>query len=184
MPDYRRWYVPGGTYFLTAVTLGRRPILCDELGRRCLREAIETIRQKRPMEVVAIVLLPDHIHTVWTLPQGDAHYPLRWKRIKEEFTVAYLGRGGTEAATSLSRQRQGERGIWQRRYWEHTVRDEEDLKRCVDYVHWNPKKHNYVTSVGDWQWSSFHRYVDLGEYTADWGAENPVPGYDEPEWGE
>ena len=90
MSDYRRWYVPGGTYFFTAVTHNRRPILCDELARKCLHKAIETVRKRRPIELVSIVLLPDHIHTIWTLPQGDAAYPLRWKRIKEEFTLSYL----------------------------------------------------------------------------------------------
>jgi putative transposase len=183
MPDYRRWYVPGGTYFFMAVTHMRRPILDKAAARKCLHDAIETVRSKRPVELVAFVLLPDHIHTIWTLPQGDVGYPMRWKRIKEEFTRAYLLHGGTEVPPSLSRLRQGERGVWQRRYWEHSVRDEEDLKRCVDYVHWNPKKHAYVPNVRDWAWSSFHRYVVLGEYSADWGADDPTPGYDDPEWG-
>ena len=184
MPDYRRWYVPGGTYFFTIVTHGRRPILCDEIARNCLHQAIEKVRTNRPFELVAIVLLPDHLHTVWTLPPGNADYPIRIKRIKEEFTLAYLASGGMELPPSGSRSRQGERGIWQRRYWEHSVRDEEDLKRCVDYVHWNPKKHGFAASVRDWPWSSFHRYVDLGEYEINWGSEDPTPGYDEPEWGE
>jgi putative transposase len=176
--------VPGGTFFFTAVTLGRRPILCEPVARRCLHEAIQSVRTRRPIDVVAIVLLPDHIHTVWTLPQGDTGYPVRWKRIKEEFTVAYLARGGREVVPSPSRQRQGERGIWQRRYWEHTVRDEEDLQRCVDYVHWNPKKHGQVANVRDWPWSSFRRFVESGEYSPDWGADDPAPGYADPEWGE
>jgi putative transposase len=184
MPDYRRLYVPGGTYFFTAVTHLRRPIFSGAAARNCLHKAIDTVRLNRPIELVAFVLLPDHIHTVWTLPAGDAGYPMRWKRIKEEFTRAYLACGGTEVPPSLSRRRQGERGVWQRRYWEHTVRDEDDLKRCVDYVHWNPKKHGHVANVRDWAWSSFHRYVQLGEYSRDWGAEDPTPGYDEPEWGE
>ena len=125
MPDYRRWYVSGGTYFFTAVADHRRPILCGELARRCLHEAIQAVCATRPLELLAIVLLPDHLHSVWTLPQGDASYPTRWRRIKEEFTRAYLARGGTEVPPGLSRLRQGERGIWQRRYWEHAVRDEE-----------------------------------------------------------
>jgi putative transposase len=184
MPGYRRCYVAGGTYFFTAVTYCRQPILCGELARQCLHEAIEAARKTRPIDLIAIVLLPNHLHTVWTLPPGDASYPVRWKRIKEEFTREYLGRGGVELPPSVSRQNQGERGVWQRRYWEHTVRDEEELKRCVDYVHWNPKKHGYVTNVRDWPWSSFHRHVALGEYDIDWGADDPTPGYDAPEWGE
>ncbi len=184
MPDYRRWYVPGGSFFFTAVTCARRPILYTDAARQCLHEAIDTARDKWPFTLVAIVLLPDHLHTVWTLPAGDAEYPMRWKCIKEQFTREYLARGGAEVPPSASRVRHGERGVWQRRYWEHTVRDAADLKRCVDYVHWNPKKHGYVANVRDWPWSSFHRYVELGEYTPDWGADDPTPGYDAPEWGE
>jgi putative transposase len=184
MPDYRRCYIPGGTYFFTIVAFHRQPILESALGRRCLHEAIRIVHRKRPVDVTAIVLLPDHIHTVWTLPQGDVDYSLRWKRIKEEFTLAYLEGGGVEMTRSQSRLRRGERSIWQRRFWEHTVRDEKDLQRCVDYVHWNPKKHGHVANVRDWLWSSFHRYVELGEYTNDWGADNPTPGYDAPDWGE
>ena len=184
MPDYRRWYVPGGTYFFTLVANRRRRMLDSDLARRCLREAVSTVRIDWPFEVVAVVLLPDHLHTVWTLPPGDARYPIRWKRIKEEFTRRYLQEDGAEIPPNLSRVRHSERGIWQRRYWEHTVRDEDDLKRCVDYIHWNPKKHGHVANVRDWPWSSFHRFVRLGEYEMDWGAENPSPGCDEPEWGE
>ncbi len=184
MPDYRRWYVSGGTFFFTLVTYNRRPILCTDLARRCLHEAIDKVRTDWPCELVAIVLLPDHLHTVWTLPPGDVSYPIRWKLIKAEFTRRYLRGGGAEVSPSPSRLRHSERGIWQRRYWEHTVRDEADLKRCVDYVHWNPKKHGHVTNVRDWRWSSFHRFVNLGEYFPDWGAEDPTPGYDDPEWGE
>jgi putative transposase len=184
MPDYRRWYVAGGTFFFTLATHCRRPMLNSALARRCLREAIETIRTKWPFELVAFVLLPEHLHTIWTLPPGDALYPIRWKRIKEEFTRSYLEAGGREIRPSMSRLRHDERGVWQRRYWEHTVRDEDDLKRCVDYVHWNPKKHGYVANIRDWPWSSFHRFVTLGEYATEWGAEDPTPGYDAPEWGE
>jgi len=184
MSEYRRWYEPGGTYFFTAVAHNRRPIFCGDMARSSLHEGIEAVRNKWPFTLVAIVLLPDHIHTVWTLPRGDARYPTRWQRIKEEFTRTYLVRGGTEVPLSLSRLQQKERGVWQRRYWEHTVSDEEDLKRCVDYVHWNPKKHGYVANVRDWPWSSFHRYVGLGEYTHDWGAKDPAPDYNAPEWGE
>jgi putative transposase len=184
MPDYRRWYVPGGTYFFTVVAERRRPILCVDMARRCLHEAIEKIKAKRPFELVAVVLLPEHLHTVWTLPPADADYPTRLRRIKEEFTRAYLDCGGSESPRSHSKEEKCERGVWQRRYWEHTVHDEDDLKRCVDYVHWNPKKHGYVGNVRDWPWSSFHRYVELGEYTLDWGADDPAPGYDDPEWGE
>jgi putative transposase len=142
------------------------------------------VRTDWPFELTAIVVLPDHLHAVWALPPGDMQYAIRWKRIKEEFTRRYLKAGGAEIRPSLSRQRHNERGIWQRRYWEHTVRDEEDLKLCVDYIHWNPKKHGHVANVRDWRWSSFHRFVGMGEYTLDWGADDPTPEYDNPEWGE
>jgi putative transposase len=184
MPNYRRWYVPGGTFFFTVVTWGRRPMLCEDLARRCLHEAFEEIRRHWPFELIAVVLQPDHLHAVWTLPTGDDKYSVRWKRIKEEFTRRYLKGGGEENSPNRSRERHGERGIWHRRFWEHTVRDEDDLKRCVDYIHWNPKKHGLVANVRDWPWSSFHRFVTLGEHTLNWGAEDPTPGYDDPEWGE
>jgi len=184
MSWYRRYYVPGGTYFFTAVTYCRRPMLVDPLARGCLRKAIQEIRNRWDFQIVAIVLLPDHLHTVWTLPEGDDRYSRRWRRIKEEFTRRYLAVGGKELRQSASRVRQQQRGIWQKRFWEHTVDDEEDLKRCVDYVHWNAKKHGLVESVRDWPWSSFSRFVESGEYTWDWGQEDPTPGYDDPEWGE
>jgi putative transposase len=184
MPDYRRWYVPGGTFFFTLATDCRRRMLVTDVARRCLREALEEVRTDWPFELVAIVLLPDHLHTIWSLPPGDDRYPIRRKRVKEEFTRRYLRAGGEEIPPSASRLRHHERGIWQRRYWEHNVRDGDDLKRCVDYIHWNPKKHGYVANIRDWPWSSFHRFVALGEYTLDWGADDPTPGYDDPEWGE
>ncbi|MFN9341882.1 MAG: REP-associated tyrosine transposase [Planctomycetota bacterium] len=184
MPDYRRLHVPGGTYFFTCVTYGRRKILTTDLGRECLRTAIEKTRSRRAFEIVAIVLLPDHWHTVWTLPQGDANYSIRWMRIKEEFSKHWLAEGGTELKQSSSRVKHRQRGIWQKRYWEHTVRDEDDLKRCVDYIHWNPRKHGLVERVCDWQWSSFQRMVESGEYEREWGGIDPAPGWDAPEWGE
>jgi putative transposase len=171
MPRYRRNFVPGGTYFFTLVTHGRRPFLTDDSGRAALRQALREVRARHPVAINAIVLLPDHLHTVWTLPPGDDRYPLRWRQIKSRFTQTYLERGGFEGAVSVSRRIKGERGVLQRRYFEHTVRDEADLKRCVDYVHINPLKHGLVQRVVDWPWSSFHRYVALGEYSTDWGGD-------------
>jgi putative transposase len=159
-------------------------MLHSRLARRCLREAIDSVRADWPFEMLAIALLPQHLHAVWSLPPGDARYSIRWKRIKELFTRRYISAGGEEARPNPSRSRHRERGVWQRRFWEHTVRDEDDLKRCVDYVHWNPKKHGLVANVRDWPWSSFHRFVRLGEYSLDWGADDPAPGFDDPEWGE
>jgi putative transposase len=184
MPNYRRYYLPGATYFFTAVTHERRPILTTPFGRQCLRRALSAVRADRPFEIVAVVLLPDHVHTIWALPEGDANYSLRWGLIKERFTRLFLDGGGREGVMSLSRRRRRERAVWQRRFWEHTVRDEDDLKRCADYIHWNPVKHGLVKSVCEYAWSSLHRFVGGGEYDPTWGSADPCPGYDEPEWGE
>lgn len=182
MPNYRRRYVPGGTYFFTVVTYQRQPILTTDLAREQLRRAIETVRDRYPFEMIASVLLPDHFHAIWSLPHGDANYSLRWRRIKDEFTTNYLAQGGKELPQSVSRKRHGMRGVWHKRFWEHTVRDDDDLKRCADYIHWNPRKHELVARVSDWKWSSFHRFVGLGEYELEWGGVDPTPGYDAPEW--
>jgi putative transposase len=182
MADFRRNYVAGGTYFFTVVTYQRRGFLTDEIARDCLHLAIDEIRHKWPFEIIATVLLPDHFHTIWTFPRGDVNYSRRIRRIKEQFTRRYLEAGGTELQQSKSRDEHGERGIWQRRFWEHTIRDELDLQRSVDYIHWNPVKHGVTRRVKDWRWSSFHRFVEEGEYDAEWGGEDPTPGFDTPEW--
>jgi putative transposase len=118
MSDYRRYYVPGGTYFFTCVKHGRAPILTTPLGRRCLRRALTRIQHDHPFEIVAIVLLPEHWHTVWSLPPGDDRYPLRWMRIKEEFTEAWLEHGGAELPQSPSRVYHRQRGVWQKEWGE------------------------------------------------------------------
>ncbi|MGO8746514.1 MAG: REP-associated tyrosine transposase [Thermoguttaceae bacterium] len=182
MSWYRRNYVAGGTFFFTIVTYRRHEMLTSPLARKSLRTAIEKIQKRWSFEIPAMALLPDHLHCIWTLPSGDDKYSRRWRRIKEEFTRTYLAGGGREIPQSRSRARHQERGVWQRRYWEHTCDDEADLKRCVDYIHWNPKKHGLVGTVKDWPWSSFHRYVQMGEYSLEWGDEDPTPGYDDPEW--
>ncbi len=181
MGRYIRVYVPGGTYFFTAVTYHRRPILTSEAGRRCLRDAFRSVRAQWPWNVVALVLLPDHFHTAWTLLPGDTDYSLRMQKVKEGFTKAFLASGGREIVPTAAERRYSRRGVWQPRFWEHTVRDEADLKRCVDYAHWNPVKHGLVERVVDYPWSSFHRYVRLGEYSPDWGTCDPCPGFEMPE---
>jgi putative transposase len=170
MSNYRRLYIPGGTIFFTVVTHMRRPFLTDEMARSCLHEAIEKVQVRHPFQIRAIVLLPDHLHTLWTLPECDADYSARWKRLKEEFTRRFLQAGGKEGIRSPSRLRRKERGIWQRRYWEHAIQDETDLERHFDYIHYNPVKHGLVKSPRDWPWSSFHRWVREGIYTDDWGC--------------
>jgi len=158
MSNYRRSR-EGHTYFFTVVTNQRRGILTTDLGRTCLRNAIRTVQHERPFHNVAFVLLPDHLHAVWELPHGDTDDSTRWRRIKSLFTRSWIAAGGSKGTISESRQTRREQGIWQRRFFEHTCRDEADLKRCVDYIHVNPLKHKLVECVRDWEWSSFHRYV-------------------------
>jgi putative transposase len=174
MPEYRRNYIKGGVYFFTLVTDKRRPFLTSSLARKCMHESIEKVQRKRPFELNAIVLLSDHLHSIWTLPPDDDDYSTRWSLIKKEFTVRYLDAGGQEGMGNESRLRKRERAIWQRRFWEHTCRDEDDHKRCLDYLHYNPVKHGLATRVRDYEWSSFHRYVRLGEYPLDWGSDVKV----------
>ncbi len=169
LSNYRRSYT-GRTYFFTAVTQNRRRWLTSDLARSTLRHSIAEVRQKRPFEIVAIVLLPDHLHTVWELPREDVDFSTRWRHLKSSFTRRWHELGGMTFSTRESQNRRGERGLWQRRFFEHQCRDEEDLKRCVDYIHVNPLKHGYVTRVLDWPWSSFHRYLAQGEYSPEWGS--------------
>jgi putative transposase len=126
MANYRRNYMPGGTYFFTVVTHQRRTLFASERDRVLLREAIETIRKKRPLATLTMVLLPDHLHAIWTLPPDDVDYSTRWRRIKEEFTRSFLSAGGSEGHLSVSRILKAERAVWQRRFWEHTCQDQDD----------------------------------------------------------
>lgn len=179
MPDYRRWRAPGGTFFFTLVTYRRRPFLTDPLARRCLRRAIQVVRAKQPFDIPALVLLPDHLHVLWTLPRGDTDYSARWRWIKGEFTRRYLREGGAEQEQTDSRRQRNERGVWQRRFWEHAIRDEIDLERHFDYIHYNPVKHGFAACPRDWPFSSFHRCVRERHYPADWGCSSaPPPCFD------
>jgi putative transposase len=182
MSDYRRWRVSGGTYFFTLVTANRLPILTTDVGRKLLRNAIDHVQAERPFQIEAMVLLPDHLHAVWQLPRNDADYSQRWSSIKERFTREWIKSGGVEAATSASRAAHRERGVWQRRFWEHTCRDETDIERALDYIHWNPCKHGLVRRVVDYPWSTFSRYVTAGHYPSDWGCTDPAPDWTGPEW--
>jgi putative transposase len=166
MPNYRRARVSGGTYFFTLTLSDRRQ---DTLTRHIdlLRTAVRRVRTRHPFEIDACVVLPDHIHCVWTLPGGDDAYSLRWRLIK---LIVSKGLPPTERRSWKHRAR-GERGIWQRRFWEHTIRDERDYARHIDYIHYNPVKHGYVNRVGDWPYSSFHRYVRAGMLPANWAGD-------------
>lgn len=166
----------GQGFFFTLVTHQRRQILTTKLGRMSLRHAFEEVRSTYPFRLTAIVLLPNHLHAVLEFPRDDSDYSTRWRLIKSIFTRHWREQAGTEGAVTSSRQRKGERGVWQRRFYEHTCRDEQDLKRCLDYCHVNPLKHGLVTRVADWPWSSFHRYVKLNEYPIEWGSTNEWHG--------
>jgi putative transposase len=163
MANYRRNRVADGTYFFT-VNLADRDshLLVDHIDM--LRAAVREVRHRRPFHIDAWVVLPEHMHAVWTLPGGDDDYSGRWLAIKKAFSKA-LPR--TESATD-ARIHQGERGIWQRRFWEHTIRDEADYAAHINYVHFNPLKHGWVQHVAEWPYSTFHRAVKQGIYSEDW----------------
>lgn len=169
MSDYRRPR-DGKIFFFTVVTHMRQPILCLDESVKALEETILEVRQKRPFEIKAWVILPDHLHAIWELPDGDSDYSIRWALIKKEFTKKLKGRLKTPEP-SRSRISRREATVWQRRFWEHMIRDGSDFRNHMDYIHYNPVKHGLVRSPGDWIHSSFQEYVDDGIYNADWGAD-------------
>ncbi len=171
MTEYRRIRQPGGIYFFTVVTYNRRPILTDPQCREILRNAWKTVQQKHPFETIAVCLLPDHIHTIWKLPESDTNYSMRWNEIKRNFTHEYRLNFDNQEDRNESRVKRREQTVWQRRFWEHTFYDQDDLNAHIDYVHINPLKHGLVKQAADWPWSSFHRYVKMGIYPPDWGGE-------------
>jgi|GEM_PF-49656 len=163
MTGYRRAFVPGGTFFFTVNLLDRRSgLLVKRVDR--LRAAVCSVMRERPFEIHAWVVLPDHLHALWTLPPGDADFSTRWRLIKSRFSRQLAG----FRADSGSRSARGERAVWQRRFWEHVIRDERDFERHMDYIHFNPVKHGHVTQVGQWPYSTFHRCVEAGLYPPEW----------------
>jgi putative transposase len=173
--EYRRAFVPGGTFFLTLVTNGRARFLATGTGRRCLRRAFRDVRRRHPFSIEAIVLLDDHLHMLMRLPAGDADFSIRVGGIKGRFSRLYIDQGGAEPPVSDARRRKRYRGLWQARFWEHTIRDARDFKLHLDYIHANPLRHGVVNCVRNWPWSSFHRYLKLGEYEADWAGHVTLP---------
>jgi putative transposase len=173
MSEYRRTYIPGGSYFFTLKTLNRRPILIQEPYRTALRQAIIDARSKWPFESIAWVLLPDHLHTIWKLPQTDANFSLRWALIKQHVT-RYCADSTRMLPLTESRRRRREGTIWQRRFWEHVIRDDADFRNHIDYIHYNPVKHGYVKRPVDWTYSTFHQYVRDGVYPRDWASADEV----------
>ncbi len=169
MPNYRRIRVPGGTYFFTVNLLERqRRLLIEHVD--LLRDAFRVAHAARPFDTIAIVVLPDHLHCIWRLPEGDADNANRWAQIKSGFSR----RLPAIERRSAQRVARRERGIWQRRFWEHLIRDDDDLRHHVDYIHINPVKHGHAVRACDWPHSSFHRWVAMGHYPMDWAA-GPEP---------
>jgi putative transposase len=157
------------------VAYRRQSILCNETIRNALRKAIETVRVSRPFVIDAWVLLPDHLHCVWTLPDGDADFSTRWMIIKRTVSLACGEAYRRTDWMTASKLNHRESTIWQRRFWEHQIRNQEDFARHVDYIHFNPVKHGHVQQVADWPYSTFHHHVQNGVYANDWaGAKNGV----------
>ncbi len=168
---YRRSDVPGASYFFTVNLAERRKtLLVDYVDM--LREAMKKVKQNHPFCIDAIVIMPDHLHTIWTLPKDDADFSKRWGLIKAMFSRCLEK---TERI-STSRLDKGERGIWQRRFWEHLIRDDHDYERHVDYIHYNPVKHGYVNRPTEWQYSSIHRFIEQGSIAPDWSGCNKIEG--------
>ena len=160
MPNYRRARC-GSTFFFTVVARRRRPILCVPEVRHLLREVTLELRTRRPFEIDAWVLLPEHLHCIWTLPEGDRDFSARWGWLKKEVT--------RRLRAMPAHSRIADPSVWQNRFWEHRIRDEVDYARHCDYVHYNPVKHRLVNRVRDWPWSTFHRFVAQRIYPKTWG---------------
>jgi putative transposase len=165
MPNYRRNRILGGTYFFTVNLLERKSTLLIEHIAE-LREAVRVVREKQPFHIDAWVVLPDHMHAIWTLPPGDDQYSNRWRAIKKAFSKAIPK---TEYRSPI-RIKRHERGIWQRRFWEHTIIDDADYATHMDYIHYNPVKHGWAVTVKEWPYSSFHRLVKMGIYPSNWAS--------------
>ena len=170
MSNYRRAEIPGGTFFFTVVTHRRRKLFHLPENRTLLGHAIRQCQQDWPFEINAIVLLPDHLHAIWSLPPGDTQYSGRWSVIKKTFTTSFLANGGEDWKVSKGKRNDNRRGVWQRRFWEHFLEDEDDYETHFDYIHFNPVKHQLVRCPSDWEASSFHRWVNAGVYSPDWAC--------------
>ena len=170
MPNYRRARIPGSTVFLTWVTHRRAPLFQHPHNISHLRQAVSQTKREVPFEIVAAAILPDHVHFIWTLPDGDSDYSRRVGRIKVLFTRALRGKGTQPANLTESRRKHRESDVWQRRFWEHTILTEEALAYYLDYVHYNPVKHGVVSCPHLWPYSSFRKWIAEGHYRPDWGC--------------
>ena len=170
MSHYRRANTPNATYFFTVVTYRRQIFLCDEPVRNALRNAIRKTQAQYPFKIDAWVLLPDHMHTIWTLPENDPNFSLRWQLIKRYVTRECGATLNRPEWLNTSKTKHKESTLWQRRFWEHQIRDDNDYQTHMDYCHFNPVKHDLVKQVQDWPYSSFHKQVGLGAYSIDWAG--------------
>ena len=166
MSEYRRVYVPGGTYFFTVVTYQRRKIFHDPQACELLKVIWSKVIKNFPFTTNTFCLLPDHFHCVITLPQNDTNFSIRLREIKRLFSVSFHDEKNN--SLNCSRQKRSEKNIWQRRFWEHLIRDREDFANHMDYIHFNPVKHNLVSCPHLWEYSSFHRWINEGAYSKDW----------------
>lgn len=171
MSRYRRSNVTGATYFFTVTAYKRNLILTHEAVRVAMRGAIEQVRKKHPFTIDAWVLLPDHLHAIWTLPPDDSEFGKRWGIIKSHVSRCCAHLIESCEPRSASRIKRREIDFWQRRFWEHQIRDELDFERHIDYIHYNPVKHNLVTHAKDWPYSTLHRYVRSGVCAENWGGD-------------
>ena len=170
MSQYIRSYTKGATYFFTLVSYNRRKILCEDDFLQAFKKSIKQVQQQYPFEIIAWVQLPDHLHCIWKMPENDVNYSMRWSQIKRLTTQACPQYHLTKDELSYSKIKRHERGIWQRRFFEHQIKDEADFVRHMDYLHYNPVKHGLAERPLDWPHSSFHRYVNQGYYAEDWGG--------------
>jgi putative transposase len=178
MSRYRRATATGSSYFFTVIAYRRQPILCSDAIRNALRTAIETVHVARPFDIDDWVLLSDHLHCVWTLPGGDADFSNRWMKIKRAVSLTCGEEFHRIEWMRTSKSKHRESTIWQRRFWEHQIRDEDDFARHIDYIHFNLVKHGHVQHASDWPYSTFHRYVRDGLYARDWAGAMDGVEYD------
>jgi putative transposase len=170
--QYRRSQAEGASFFFTLVTHNRRPFLCEENHIKLLREAFRTVKERHPFTMDAFVLLPDHLHCIWTLPPQDSDFSTRWRQIKGYFS-RHCG-GDLKGERTDGQAARGEQSVWQQRFWEHQIRDDRDRIAHVEYIHFNPVKHGLVSAPIHWPHSTFHQYVEQGIYHRDWATTEPI----------
>jgi putative transposase len=171
MPEYRRAYLKGGTYFFTVVTFKRIPVFRNAPEIQFFNDCIKATMQNYPFRIDAIVILPDHVHTIWTMPEEDSDFSTRWRLIKKRFSRQYSCLNPSLISESVVKKQK--QSIWQKRFWEHLIRDEEDFNRHCDYIHYNPVKHGLVKSPDTWEYTSYHQFVSKGLYPPNWGISEP-----------